>query len=236
MEARSADARVARACRVPPRQPAHAGAGGRRDWLRFAADDVLGDMLRGLGATRRRAVGAVRARGRRLRRGPPSPFAAKPKHAGVIHDFAMRRASAMIARSLSRRRARPRRSRWCACCSSRARRCRSAPTAIRRDSNGRSRPARCTMRRARSAGSATCSSSCIARGEAAVLWRAARRGAARRLDARSRAGTRGSARRARPRSCAPRREQMGDSLRTLLADLDCSMPRPRAVLPRARRR
>ena len=36
------------------------------------------------------------------------------------------------------------------------------------------------------------------------------------------AGTRGSARRARPRSCAPRREQMGGSLARLLRDLDAA--------------
>ena len=65
--------------------PVQVGSG----WLRLAADDVLGGMLRGLGAT----VAAIRA--------PFEPEAGayaaghhahsgEAKHAGIIHDFAAR--------------------------------------------------------------------------------------------------------------------------------------------------
>ena len=50
--------------------PVQVGAG----WLRFAADHVLAGMLRGLGATVTRDARAVRARGGRVRGGPPRAF------------------------------------------------------------------------------------------------------------------------------------------------------------------
>jgi len=65
--------------------PVQVGAG----WLRFAADDVLAAMLRGLGA----AVIPVRA----PFEPEPGAYAAghhahsgEAKHAGIIHDFAVR--------------------------------------------------------------------------------------------------------------------------------------------------
>jgi urease accessory protein len=42
-------------------------------WLRIADDHVLARMLEVLGREAHRARRGVRARGRRLRRGPPSP-------------------------------------------------------------------------------------------------------------------------------------------------------------------
>jgi len=88
MEARCADAHaLARAAyHLGNRHtPVEVGPG----WLRFAADDVLAGMLRGLGA----AVTALRA--------PFEPEAgayaaghhshsSDAKHAGIIHDFAIR--------------------------------------------------------------------------------------------------------------------------------------------------
>ena len=213
--------------------PVQVGAG----WLRFAADDVLAGMLRGLGADGDAGARAVRARGRRVcrraimrtpaTRSTRASSTISPRAAGdaalIRRDAAGGAAPDGIAPS--------RRCRSCACCSSRARRCRSARTATRRDSSGWSRPATSAMPRRRRRGSAMSSSCVVAPGEAAVAWRLLVRGAARRLAARSRRGTRGFARRARPPSCAPRREQMGGSLAKLCSDLDLLDAPARDALP-----
>ena len=214
--------------------PVQVGAG----WLRFAADDVLAAMLRGLGRDGDAGARAVRARGRRVRRRPSRAFERRearghhPRFRGARSTCRliapMRAGDAPIDVA---------RCRSCGCCSSRARRCRSARTAIRRGSNGRSK--RATVRDARDArrpGSATCSSCVVARGEARRRWRLARRA---RAAATGRAFATWNAWFRASRETAELRaetEQMGGSLREARCTTSsCSTRRARRAAARSRR-
>ena len=59
-------------------------------WLRIAADDVLADMLRGLGATVTRLRAPFEPEAGAYAAGHHA-HSGEAKHAGVIHDFAARR-------------------------------------------------------------------------------------------------------------------------------------------------
>jgi urease accessory protein len=65
--------------------PVQIGAG----WLRIAADDVLGTMLRGLGATVTRLRAPFEPEAGAYAAGHHA-HSADAKHAGIIHDFATR--------------------------------------------------------------------------------------------------------------------------------------------------
>ena len=189
--------------------PVQVGAG----WLRIAADDVLAECCAG-SAPRSRVARAVRAGSRRVRSGHHA-HSGDAKHAGIIHDFATRpprhdadRRSAAIVRCLS-----------FACCSLRARRCRSARTAIRKGSRRRWRRASCTMRRARRRGSAICSSSSSRAPKRRSLWRLLE--AAQRCDWPSFASWNAWFRASRETAeLRAETEQMGGSLAKLAAELD----------------
>ena len=163
--------RGARARRLPPRQPPRAGAGRRglpahrrRPRARGDAAQARRDGDRAIEAPFEPEAGAYAGGHQHARRAG---------HGGKIHEYgtSMSRrpcehdhdaSSTMHGHSLTSR----------ACCSSRARRCRSARTATRRASRRRSRRASCTTPRARSAGSATCSSIRSRALEAPLLLRA----------------------------------------------------------------
>ena len=122
--------------------------------------------------------------------------------------------------------------RWrsCGCCSSRAPRCRSARTAIRRGSNGASRRRACAMRAQRKPGSATLLARSAGHGRGARAVAALRDGRRVAIGTTSDAGTPGSARRARRSELLAETLQMGGSLARLLADLDVlDAPRSRGA-------
>ena len=113
--------------------------------------------------------------------------------------------------------ARALRSRCCACCSSSARRCRSAPSPIRRGWKQRSTPAGCTTRRARGAGSWACSSAASRTLDVPVLRAAAStRLAGRRSRARCALERAGCSRAARARELRAEDAQLGGALARLL--------------------
>ena len=66
--------------------PVEVGAG----WLRFAADEVLAAMLRGLGATVTSTRAPFEPEGGAYSGGPHA-HTAESKHRGILHDFAERK-------------------------------------------------------------------------------------------------------------------------------------------------
>jgi len=65
--------------------PVEVGAG----WLRFAADEVLATMLRGLGATVTSVRASFEPEGGAYS-GSPHAHAPETRHRGILHDFALR--------------------------------------------------------------------------------------------------------------------------------------------------
>jgi urease accessory protein len=92
MEARSADARaLARAAyHLGNRHtPVQVGIDADAGWLRFASDRVLGDMVRGLGIAITELSAPFEPEAGAYAAGHHH-HSGEAKHAGVIHDFAMR--------------------------------------------------------------------------------------------------------------------------------------------------
>jgi len=67
----------------------HAAVEVGAGWLRFAADEVLAAMLRGLGATVTRVRAPFEPEGGAYAGGPHA-HTAESKHRGILHDFAER--------------------------------------------------------------------------------------------------------------------------------------------------
>jgi urease accessory protein len=67
----------------------HAAVEVGAGWLRFAADEVLAAMLRGLGATVTRVHAPFEPEGGAYAGGPHA-HTAESKHRGILHDFAER--------------------------------------------------------------------------------------------------------------------------------------------------
>ena len=203
IDAHCDDAATARARRVPPRQSPRAASRSARAALRFAADQVLAaHAASGLGARRRVALHAPFEPEAGAYAGGHHAHSSDARHAGIIHDMIERTRRAMSAT----------RSRSCACCSSRARRCRSARYSYSQGLEAavdagivRDAATRAALDRRR------CSTHVLPHGELA--------GARRACCARCRttAATFAALARVVPRlardraSCAPRREQMGDA-------------------------
>jgi urease accessory protein len=92
IEARSADARaLARAAyHLGNRHtPVQVGFDAETGWLRFACDRVLGEMVRGLGLTVTELSAPFEPEAGAYA-GGHHHHSGEAKHAGVIHDFAMR--------------------------------------------------------------------------------------------------------------------------------------------------
>ena len=206
----------ARARRLSPRQPPRAGAGGRRLAAHRRRPRARGDARR---------AGRARSRRSRRRSSPRPAPTARPspprQRVDARREDPRVRAASHVPWS-------PREAHEPAPAPAREPRAsRSARTATRRAWRPRSRPGSCAMRRARRAGSATCSSISVRRMEAPVLPAPRRRvGGARPRRPRA-LERRSSSRAARPRSCAPRRCRWATSLRSLLRDLESSEANPR---------
>ena len=190
---------------VPVQVGEPAGCGSRDD-------HVLGEMVRGPGRHGRRVDAPFEPEARRLCGAHHShDDASRPRRASSTSSA---RAGDDARDCLAR------------CCSSRARCCRSAPSAIRRVWSRPSSTAGCATKRARGAGSATCSSLRVGRFEAPVLSAASRRLAVpsdAAVVARWNAVSRRAARRP---NCAPRRVQMGYSLASCCASCGESTRQP----------
>ena len=179
--------------------------------LRFAADDVLAGMLRGLGATRRARSRApfepeagAYAAGHHHHSGEAKHTRHHPRHDRTHADESVMRDPLALVRLLQL--ASP-----------------ALPIGAYSYSQGLEwcveAGERSTMPRPRRRGSAICSRSAGARRSAGAVAACARCARAA-IGTPSRAGTRGSARRARRRSCWPRRCRWAAALARLLADLD----------------